>query len=139
LTEGSTTPSPATVGPFRCQQLPVSVVDVKTGQQVGNQLKVDANANGAFIKNLPWAWVSIRRSSPPCESRTAARSWWRPQPLHAPYKAEDAPDHTSQLLGLGLLLAADEFLVPARAGRTDPLTSAHQRPWPREFPGPWHV
>jgi hypothetical protein len=115
--------------------LPVSVVDVKTGQQVGNQFKVDANANGAFIKNLPWAWVSIRRSSPPCESRTAARSWWRPQPLHAPYKAEDAPDHTSQLLGLGLLLAADEFLVPARAGRTDPLTSAHQRPVAPRIPG----
>jgi len=55
LTEGSTTPSPATVGPFRCQQLPVSVVDVKTGQQVGNQFKVDANANGAFSinRNLP--------------------------------------------------------------------------------------
>jgi len=32
--------------------LPVSVVDVKTGQQVGNQFKVDANANGAFIRTF---------------------------------------------------------------------------------------
>jgi hypothetical protein len=31
----------------------VSVVDVKTGQQVGTQFKVDADANDAFIKNLP--------------------------------------------------------------------------------------
>jgi hypothetical protein len=53
LTEGSTTLSPATVSPFRCQQVRVSVVDVKTGQQVGTQFKVDADANDAFIKNLP--------------------------------------------------------------------------------------
>jgi hypothetical protein len=42
LTEGSSTLSPAAVGPVRCQQVRVSVVDVKTGQQVGNQFKVDA-------------------------------------------------------------------------------------------------
>ena len=29
------------------------MVDVKTGQQAGTQFKVDADANGVFIKNLP--------------------------------------------------------------------------------------
>jgi hypothetical protein len=31
----------------------ISVVDVKTGQQVGSQFYVDTDANGAFIKKVP--------------------------------------------------------------------------------------
>jgi hypothetical protein len=31
----------------------VSVVDLKTGQQVGDQFNVDVDADGAIIKNIP--------------------------------------------------------------------------------------
>jgi hypothetical protein len=100
------------------------VVDIKTGQQVGTQFKVDADANGALVKNLPMDLGEHPALESPCERRTAVRSWRRPSAASPPGKAEDAPDRTSQLLSLGLLLAAGEFLISSLRGRTDPLTSA---------------
>jgi hypothetical protein len=124
LTKASTTPSRATGGLVCCQQVGVWVVDVKTGQQVGTQFKVDADANGALVKNLPMDLGEHPALESPCERRTAVRSWRRPSAASPPCKAEDAPDRTSQLLSLGLLLAAGEFLISSLRGRTDPITSA---------------
>jgi hypothetical protein len=128
LTEGSTTPSPAPAARSAASRCRSWWSTSRPASRREPSSRSTPTPTASSLRTFPWAWVSIRRSSQPCERRTAARSWWRPQPLHRPRKAEDAPDRTSQLLGLGLLLATDEFLVPARAGRTDPPTSAHQRP-----------
>jgi hypothetical protein len=92
------------------------VVDVKTGQQVGTRFKVDADANGAFVKNRPMDLGEHPALESPCERRSEVRSWRRPSAASPPCKAEDAPDRTSQLLSLGLLLAASEFLVSSSRG-----------------------
>jgi hypothetical protein len=132
--EASTTPSRATGGPVRCQQVGVWVVDVKTGQQVGTQFKVDADANGALVKNLPMDLGEHPALESPCERRTAVRSWRRPSAASPRCKAEDAPDRTSQLLSAGLLLAAGEFLISACAGVPTRSRAPHQRPVARESP-----
>jgi hypothetical protein len=95
----------------------VSVVDVKTGQETTPQFYVDTDANGAFVKKLPMDLGE----HPSIESTV-----WRKDGsvlvvaahtrFTAPCKPEDTlaftGSHTPLLLGLGLvLLAAGGLMV----------------------------
>jgi hypothetical protein len=95
----------------------VSVVDVKTGQETTGQFYVDTDANGAFVKKIPMDLGE----HPSLESTV-----WRKDGsvlvvaahtrFTAPCKPEDTlaftGSHTPLLLGLGLaLLAAGGLLV----------------------------
>jgi hypothetical protein len=104
------------------QQVRVSLVDVKTGQEVRNQFNVTTDANGAFV-----AKKAVDLGEHPSLQSTvwkkngdvlvvAAHSRFT-----APCKPEDTlaftGSHTPQLLGLGLvLLVAGGLLV--RSSRT---------------------
>jgi hypothetical protein len=95
----------------------VSVVDVKTGQQVADQFSVDTDANGAFVKKL----AMDLGEHPALESTV-----WKPDGgalvvaahsrFTAPCKPEDTlaftGSHTPLLLGLGMvLLVAGGLLI----------------------------
>jgi hypothetical protein len=95
----------------------VSVVDVKTGQQVAPQFSVDTDANGAFVKKL----AMDLGEHPALESTV-----WKPDGgalvvaahsrFTAPCKPEDTlaftGSHTPMLLGLGMvLLVAGGLLI----------------------------
>jgi hypothetical protein len=95
----------------------VSVVDVKTGQQVADQFSVDTDANGAFVKKL----AMDLGEHPALESTV-----WKPDGgalvvaahsrFTAPCKPEDTlaftGSHTPMLLGLGMvLLVAGGLLI----------------------------
>jgi hypothetical protein len=95
----------------------VSVVDVKTGQQVADQFYVDTDANGAFVKKL----AMDLGEHPALESTV-----WKPDGgalvvaahsrFTAPCKPEDTlaftGSHTPMLLGLGMvLLVAGGLLI----------------------------
>jgi hypothetical protein len=95
----------------------VSVVDVKTGQQVAAQFSVDTDANGAFVKKL----AMDLGEHPALESTV-----WKPDGgalvvaahsrFTAPCKPEDTlaftGSHTPMLLGLGMvLLVAGGLLI----------------------------
>jgi hypothetical protein len=99
------------------QQVRVGVVDVKTGQDTTNQVTVDTDANGAFVKKIPMDLGE----HPSLESTV-----WKQDGsvlvvaahtrFTAPCKPEDTlaftGSHTPLLLGLGLvLLAAGGLLV----------------------------
>jgi hypothetical protein len=99
------------------EEVRVSVVDVKTGQETTPQFYVDTDANGAFVKKIPMDLGE----HPSLESTVwkkngdvlvvAAHSRFT-----APCKPEDTlaftGSHTPQLLGLGLvLLVAGGLLV----------------------------
>ena len=88
----------------------VSVVDVKTGAQVGSQFNVDTDANGAFLKKVP-----MDLGEHPALTSTV---WKRDTNnvlvvaahtrFTAPCKPEDTlaftGSHTPLLLGMGLVL-----------------------------------
>ncbi len=95
----------------------VSVVDVKTGQETTDQFYVDTDANGAFVKEIPMDLG---------EHPTLESTVWRKDGsvlvvaahtrFTAPCKPEDTlaftGSHTPLLLGLGLvLLAAGGLMV----------------------------
>jgi hypothetical protein len=99
------------------EEVRVSVVDVKTGQETTPQFYVDTDANGAFVEKIPMDLGE----HPSLESTVwkkngdvlvvAAHSRFT-----APCKPEDTlaftGSHTPQLLGLGLvLLVAGGLLV----------------------------
>ena len=87
----------------------ISVVDVKTGQQVGSQFYVDTDANGAFLKKVPMdlgehpALESTVWKTDGSALVVAAHTRFT-----APCKPEDTlaftGSHTPLLLGLGLVL-----------------------------------
>jgi hypothetical protein len=91
------------------QDVRVSVVDVKTGQETTNQFYVRTDGNGAFVKKLP---MDLGKH-PTLESTV-----WKKDGsvlvvaahtrFTAPCKPEDTlaftGSHTPQLLGLGLVL-----------------------------------
>jgi hypothetical protein len=94
----------------------VSVVDVKTGQETTGQFYVDTDADGAFVKKLPMDLGE----HPSLESTV----WKRDGSVlvvaahtrfTAPCKPEDTlaftGSHTPQLLGLGLVLLAAGALM----------------------------
>jgi hypothetical protein len=96
----------------------VSVVDVKTGAQVGSQFYADTDANGAFIKKVPMDLGE----HPAIESTVWKRDTGNVLVVAAhtrftaPCKPEDTlaftGAHTPLLLGLGLvLLAAGGLLI----------------------------
>jgi hypothetical protein len=88
----------------------VSVVDVKTGQQVGSQFYVDTDANGAFIKKVPMDLGE----HPALESTVWKRDTGNVLVVAAhtrftaPCKPEDTlaftGSHTPLMLGMGLVL-----------------------------------
>ena len=88
----------------------VSVVDVKTGQQVGNQFYVDTDANGAFLKKVPMDLGE----HPAIESTVWKRDTGNVLVVAAhtrftaPCKPEDTlaftGSHTPLMLGMGLVL-----------------------------------
>ena len=90
----------------------VSVVDVKTGQQVGSQFYVDTDADGAFLKKIPMDLGE----HPALESTVWKRDTGNVLVVAAhtrftaPCKPEDTlaftGSHTPLLLGLGLALLA---------------------------------
>ncbi len=91
------------------QDVRVSVVDVKTGQETTNQFYVRTDGNGAFVKKLPMDLG---------EHPTLESTVWKKDGsvlvvaahtrFTAPCKPEDTlaftGSHTPQLLGLGLVL-----------------------------------
>lgn len=96
----------------------VSVVDVKTGAQVGSQFYVDTDANGAFLKKVPMDLGE----HPALEATVWKRDTGNVLVVAAhtrftaPCKPEDTlaftGSHTPLLLGLGLvLLAAGGLMV----------------------------
>jgi hypothetical protein len=96
----------------------VSVVDVKTGAQVGSQFYVDTDANGAFIKKVPMDLGE----HPSLESTVWKRDTGNVLVVAAhtrftaPCKPEDTlaftGSHAPLLLGMGLvLLLAGGFLL----------------------------
>jgi LPXTG-motif cell wall-anchored protein len=93
-------------------QVRVSVVDVKTGAQVGGQFYVDTDANGAFIKKVPMDLGE----HPSLESTVWKRDTGNVlvvaahSRFTAPCKPEDTlaftGSNTPLLLGIGLVLLA---------------------------------
>jgi hypothetical protein len=99
------------------EQVRVSLVDVKTGQEVADQFYVGTDAKGAFVKTVA---VNLR------EHPSLASTVWKSDggvlvvAAHTRFTAPCEPEetlaftgsHTPQLLGLGLvLLAAGVLLV----------------------------
>ena len=103
----------------------VSVVDVKTGQQVGGQFYVDTDANGAFLKKVPMDLGE----HPALESTVWKRDTGNVLVVAAhtrftaPCKPEDTlaftGSRTPLLLGLGLVLLAAGGLLLRGSRRAD--------------------
>ena len=110
----------------KSEEVRVSVVDVKTGQQVGSQCNVDTDANGAFLKKVR---MDLGRH-PALESTVWKRDTGNVlvvaahSRFTAPCKPEDTlaftGSHTPLLLGMGLalLLAGGLLLRGSRRAYT---------------------
>jgi hypothetical protein len=109
------------------EQVRVSLVDVKTGQEVADQFNVGTDADGAFVKTVP---VDLTKH-PSLES-----SVWKNDggvlvvAAHSRFTAPCEPketlaftgSHTPQLLGLGLvLLVVGGLLVRGARGAYRPV------------------
>jgi len=109
------------------EQVRVSLVDVKTGQEVAAQFYVSTDANGNFVKTVP---VNLRKH-PALESTV-----WKNDggvlvvAAHPRFTAPCEPEetlaftgsHTPYLLGLGLvLLVAGGLLVRGARGAYRPV------------------
>jgi hypothetical protein len=107
----------------------VSVVDVKTGAQVGSQFYVDTDANGAFLKKVrmdlgqhPALESTVWKRDTSNVLVVAAHTRFT-----APCKPEDTlaftGSHTPLLLGMGLVLLVAGGLLLRGSRRAD--TPAH--------------
>ena len=90
------------------EQVRVSVVDVKTGAQVGSQFNVTTDANGAFARDSHGPGRAPGARVDRVEDRRQRARGGRPHRFTAPCKPEDTlsftGSHTPLLGGLGLAL-----------------------------------